>query len=150
KRRDSNHALRGGANGGTIAVTNSKGTVKNFGYLLMKQTGGPKFSIEHPIHQPPYNPSAARLPFDTQNRFKAQNILYTPLVFRSKKMGGLTLESRFHLSSGAPVEEILWLSPFIVDGAGKVAWQAGTEAKFPSTISEKQIQQGAIKLGGQQ
>src|SRR5215211_5714142 len=91
----------------------------------MKQTGSPKFSIEHPIHQPPYKPSAARRPFDAQNRFKAQNILYTPLVFRSKKIGGLTLESRFHLSSGAPVEEILWLNPFITDGNGSVAWQTG-------------------------
>jgi hypothetical protein len=148
--RRRHHATAGGENGGTIAVTNRRGSVKNFGYLLIKQTAAPKFSIEHPIHQPPYNPAPARLPFDSAGRFKAQNILYTPLVFRSKKMGGLTLESRFHLSSGAPVEEILWLSPFIVDGAGKVAWQAGTETKFPSTISEKQIQQGAIKLGGQQ
>jgi len=149
-RRDSNHALRGGANGGTIAVTNRSGTVKNFGYLLMKQTGGPKFSIEHPIHQPPYNPSAARIPFDAQNRFKAQNILYTPLVFRAKKLGGITLESRFHLSSGAPVEEALWLNPFIADASGAVAWQTGSGTKLPDSISEKQIERDAIKLAGQQ
>lgn len=150
KRRDSNHAMRGGASGGTIAVTNRSGSVKNFGYLLMKQAGSPKFSIEHPIHQPPYNPSAARTPFDSQHRFKAQNILYTPLVFRSKKIGGLTLESRFHLSSGAPVEEILWLNPFITDGSGSVAWQTGNGSKLPASISEKQIERGAIKLAGQQ
>ena len=150
KRRDSNHAMRGGANGGTIAVTNRSGSVKNFGYLLMKQTSGPKFSIEHPIHQPPYNPSAARIPFDSQNRFKAQNILYTPLVFRAKKIGGITLESRFHLSSGAPVEEVLWLNPFITDASGTVAWQTGDGAKLPDSISEKQIERNAIKLAGQQ
>ena len=150
KGRDSNHAMSGGANGGTIAVTNRSGSVKNFGYLLMKQTGSPKFSIEHPIHQPPYNPSAAKIPFDAQNRFKAQNILYTPLVFRSKKIGGLTLESRFHLSSGAPVEEFLWLNPFITDGSGSVAWQTGSGSKLPASISEKQIERGAIKLAGQQ
>src|SRR5215207_4048805 len=103
KRRDNNHAMRGGLNGGTIAVTNRSGSVKNFGYLLMKQADRSKFSIEHPIHQPPYNPTAARIPFDPSGRFKAQNVLYTPLVFRSKKIGGITLESRFHLSSGAPV-----------------------------------------------
>ena len=148
--RDSNHAMSGGANGGTIAVTNRSGTVKNFGYLLMKQSGSLKFSIEHPIHQPPYNPSAARIPFDAQNRFKAQNILYTPLVFRSKKLGGLTFESRFHLSSGAPVEEFLWLNPFITDANGSVAWQTGTGFKLPASISEKQIERGAIKLAGQQ
>ena len=150
KRGDSNHAMRGGAGGGTIAVTNRSGSVKNFGYLLMKQTTGPKFSIEHPIHQPPFNPAPARLPFDSQNRFKAQNILYTPLVFRSKKIGGLTLESRFHLSSGAPVEEFLWLNPFITDDTGKVAWQTGDGSKLPNSISEKQIERGAIKLAGQQ
>ena len=149
-RRDSNHALRGGANGGTIAVTNRSGSVKNFGYLFMRQTGSSKFSVEHPIHQPPYKPSAARVPFDSQNRFKAQNLLYTPLVFRSKKIGGLTLESRFHLSSGAPVEEILWLNPFITDGAGKVAWQTGNGARFPDSIPEKQVERGALKLAGQQ
>jgi hypothetical protein len=150
KRRDSNHAMRGGVSGGTIAVTNRSGSVKNFGYLLMKQTGNPKFSVEHPIHQPPYNPSPARNPFDSQNRFKAQNILYTPLVFRSKKIGGITLQSRFHLSSGAPMEEILWLNPFITDNAGKVVWQTGDGSKLPDSISTKQIERGAIKLPGQQ
>jgi hypothetical protein len=106
--------------------------------------------MEHPIHQPPYNPAAARIPFDSANRFKAQNILYTPLVFRSKRIGGVTLESRFHLSSGAPVEEVLWLNPFITDGDGRVVWQTGDGSKLPSSISEKQIERGAIKLAGQQ
>jgi hypothetical protein len=150
KNRVSNHAMRAGVGGGTIAVTNRQGSVKNFGYLLMKQTRGPKFSVEHPIHQPPYNPAPAKVPFDADGRFKAQNILYTPLVFRAKKIGGLTLDSRFHLSSGAPVEEVLWLNPFIVDGAGKVAWQTAEGSKLPNSISEKQIERGAIKLAGQQ
>ena len=145
-----NHAINFGAHGGTIAVTNRQGTVKNFGYLLMKQTGSPKFSIEHPIHQPPYNPTAAKVPFDASGRFKAQNILYTPLLFRSKKLGGITLESRFHLSSGAPMEEILWLSPFITDGDGNVAWQTNDGSPLSNLISEKQLDRGAIKLAGQQ
>ena len=145
-----NHAMPGGANGGTIAVTNRSGSVKNFGYLLMKQVGSPKFSVEHPIHQPPYNPASAKTPFDSQGRFKAQNVLYTPLVFRSRKIGGITLESRFHLSSGAPMEEILWLDPFITDGKGTVAWQTAGGTRLPSSIPDKQIERGAIKLGGQQ
>lgn len=149
EKRQSNHAMRGGANGGTIAITNRSGSVKNFGYLLMKQSAGPKFSIEHPIHQPPYKPTPARVPFDSQNRFKAQNILYTPLVFRSKKIGGITLDSRFHLSSGAPVEEALWLNPFITDGNGKIAWQTGDGSKLPNSIAEKQIERSTIKLAGQ-
>jgi hypothetical protein len=145
-----NHRSSFGANGGTIAVTNNQGTVKNFGYLLIKQASAPRFSVEHPIHQPPFNPAPARMPFDTQGRFKAQNVLYTPLVFRSKKIGGVTLESRFHLSSGAPVEGALWMSPLITDGEGNVVWQAGAGEKFPSSISDKQQERGAIKLGGQQ
>ena len=139
-----------GSRGGTIAVTNRQGSVKNFGYLLIRHSANRRFSIEHPIHQPPYNPAAGRIPFDSAGRFKAQNILYTPLVFHSKKIGGVTLDSRFHLSSGAPVEEFLWLNPFITDGNGKVVWQTGEGGKLPSSISERQIERGAIKLAGQQ
>ena len=141
---------RGGHRGGTIAVTNRQGSVKNFGYMLIKPSRAPRFSIEHPIHQQPYHPAAARVPFDGAGRFKAQNILYTPLAFRSKKIGGVTLDSRFHLSSGAPVEESLWLNPFITDASGSVVWQAGEGSKLPSSIPERQIERGAIKLGGQQ
>src|SRR5688572_6860604 len=144
------HASRAGTRGGTIAVTNRQGSVKNFGYMLIRQSGASRFSIEHPIHQSPYNPTAAKLPFDSSGRFKAQNVLYTPLVFRSKKIGGVTLESRFHLSSGAPVEEVLWLNPFITDGDCMVVWQTGAGSKLPASIPEKQIERGAIKLGGQQ
>jgi len=151
KNRDRNSPLfKGASKGGTIAVTNNQGTVKNFGYLFIKQEASARFSVEHPIHQPPYNPVASKSPFDATGKFKAQNILYTPLVFRSKKLGGITLESRFHLSSGAPVEVILWMAPLITDEKGNVVWQAGETAKFPATISEKQIERGIIKLGGQQ
>ena len=143
-------ANRSGKHGGTIAVTNRQGSVKNFGYMLIRHAGTSRFSIEHPIHQPPYNPTPAKVPFDTAGRFKAQNILYTPLVFRSKKIGGITLDSRFHLSSGAPVEEALWLNPFITDADGKVVWQTGDGSKLPASIPERQIERGAIKLRGQQ
>ena len=142
--------LQGGARGGTIAVVNQKGSVKNFGYLLIKQPGSSRFAIEHPIHQQSYNPTPSQLPFDSVGRFKAKNILYTPLVFNSTKIGGVTLESRFHLSSGAPVEDHLWLSPYITDADGAVAWQMGNESPNPKSISEKQIERNAIKLGGQQ
>jgi hypothetical protein len=148
--RDKEPAMRAGTNGGTIAVTNRPGSVKNFGYMLIKQAEAPRFSIEHPIHQPPYNPRAASVPFDKQGRFKAKNVLYTPLVFNAKKIGDITLQSRFHLSSGAPIEEALWLSPFITDERGDVVWQAGNESKFPTSLSKQQIERGAIKLPGQQ
>lgn len=142
--------LRGAERGGTIAVTNQKGFVKNFGYLLIKQSDSPRFSVEHPIHQQAYNPLPATIPFDSAGRLKAKNVLYTPLVFNSKKIGGVTLLSRFHLSSGAPMEEFLWLSPFITDADGTVAWQMGSDTPTPKTISEKHIERGMIKLGGQQ
>ena len=145
------HTSRAGTRGGTIAVTNRRGSVKNFGYLLIRQSGTSRFSIEHPIHQQQsYDPTPARVPFDSAGRFKAQNILYTPLVFRSKKIGGVTLESRFHLSSGAPVEEVLWLNPFITDESGKVVWQTAGGSKLPASIPEQQIERGAIKLAGRQ
>lgn len=133
--------------GGTVAVTNDQGMVKNFGYLFIKNPEKRRFSIDHPIHQPPFVLTKAKAPFDTDGRFKAKNILYTPLVFRSKRIGGVTLESRFHLSSGAPVEEHLWLNPFITDAKGDVAWQPTNEAKLPATIPGSQSERGIIKLG---
>jgi hypothetical protein len=136
--------------GGTIAITNQQGAVKGFGYLLIKRAGTSRFSVEHPIHQAPFKPVTAPAPFDGAGRFKARNILYTPLLFRSKRIGGVTLESRFHFSSGAPLEEFLWINPFITDSNGTVAWQVTAETKLPETISATQIERGAIKLGGMQ
>jgi hypothetical protein len=136
--------------GGTIAVTNRKGSQKGFAYLMIKRAGGVRFSVEHPIHQAPFKPVAAPAPFDAAGRFKARNVLYTPLLFRSKRIGGVTLDSRFHLSSGAPIEEFLWISPFVTDGAGNVAWQITPETKLPGTISPKQIERDVIKLGAMQ
>ena len=143
-------SARYGSRGGTVAVTNRQGSVKNFGYMLIRQPGSRRFSIEHPIHQPPYNPASAKAPFNSAGYFIAKNVLYTPLVFRSKKIGGITLDSRFHLSSGAPMEQVLWLNPFITDADGKVVWHTGEGAKLPGSIPENQIERGAIKLAGQQ
>ncbi len=93
---------------------------------------------------------SAAAPFDNTGRFKAKNVLYTPLMFRSKRIGGVTLESRFHFSSGAPLEEFLWINPFITDADGSVAWQVTPETKLPATIAAQQIERGIIKLGGMQ
>lgn len=136
--------------GGTLAITNQPGSVKGFGYLLIKRAGTSRFSVEHPIHQAPFKSVPAPAPFDNAGRFKARNILYTPLVFQSKRIGGVTLESRFHFSSGAPLEEHLWINPFFTDSEGKVAWQITAETKLPQTISAKQIERDVIKLGGMQ
>jgi hypothetical protein len=136
--------------GGTIAVSNQHGAQKAFAYLMLKRSGGVRFSVEHPIHQAPFRATPAPPPFDSAGRFKAKNILYTPLVFRSKQIGGVTLNSRFHFSSGAPLEEHLWLNPLITDPAGNVVWQSTNETSLPPTVSQKQIERGVIKLGGMQ
>jgi len=136
--------------GGTIAVVNTNETVKNFGYLLIKRPGSARFSIDHPIHQSPFVLNKSKLPFDAEGRFRAKNILFTPLVFHAKKMGGITLESRFHLSSGAPMEEFLWLRPFVTDPRGEVVWQPTETTKLPATIPDKQTERGAIKLAPHQ
>src|SRR5262249_20017084 len=136
--------------GGTIAVTNQPGYQKGFAYLLLKRAGTSIFSVEHPIHQAPFKPRSTPAPFDAAGRFKARNILYTPLVFRSKQLGGLTLTSRFHLSSGAPLEEYLWINPFITDAEGNVSWQMKPEDPLPPTLPEQQIERGIIKLAPNQ
>jgi len=142
------HAVN--SNGGSVVVTNHKGSQKSFAYLMLNRRGGVRFTVEHPIHQPPFNPVSAPPPFDGAGRLKAKNILFTPLVFRAKRIGGLTLDSRFHFSSGAPMEEFLWLSPFITDGEGAVAWQPSVAAKYPTSIAPTQIERSAIKLAGMQ
>jgi len=101
--------------GGTLAIVNQPGSHKSFGYLLIRRSGSSRFSVEHPIHQPPFKPLAVPAPFDVTGRFKPKNILFTPLVFRAQQIGGVTLDTRFHLSSGAPIEEFLWAKPFISD-----------------------------------
>src|SRR5205814_2504842 len=65
------------------------------------------------------------------------------------EIGGVKLESRFHFSSGAPIDESLWLNPFITDKNGDVTWQA-TNKILPSSISSKQIERGVVKLGARQ
>ncbi len=136
--------------GGTIAVTNLPGSVKNFGYLLIMRPGKARFSIDHPIHQGMFTPVRTPPPFDADGRFKAKNILYTPLVFNAKRIGGITLDSRFHLSSGGPIEEALWMSPFVTDKDGNVSWQATKDVKFQASLPTKQIERGAIRLGGKE
>jgi hypothetical protein len=136
--------------GGTIAVINQQGSQKGFAYLMLKRAGGARFSVEHPIHQAPFKPVAKPAPFDAAGNFKAKNILYTPLVFHSKRIGGVTLDSRFHFSSGAPVEEFLWMKPFIANTDGNVVWQITPDTRLPVSVSPKQLDNGAIKLGGMQ
>src|SRR5262249_27562848 len=93
-KRQSHHSAN--SSGGSVVVTNRKGTQKSFAYMMLNREGGVRFTVEHPIHQPPFNPVSAPPPFDGAGRLKAKNILFTPLVFHAKRIGGLTLDSRFH------------------------------------------------------
>ena len=147
RNRSSHSKQHLGSGGGTVAIINRKGFVKNFGYLLMKQVDEPRFSVEHPIHQPPFDPLPSTGAFDSAGRLRAKNVLYTPLVFNHKRIGGVTLKSRFHLSSGAPMEGALRMSPFITDEKGGVAWQIGEGSYYPGSIPETQIENGVIRLG---
>src|SRR5262249_4793980 len=161
---------------GLLAVTNEQGSVKSFGYLMIRQStglhnaglqnpglhnaglrnpswpeSGGRFSVEHPIHQGAFKPKPATIPFDAQNQFKAKNVLYTPLFFHQKKIGkiGLTLESRFYLGAGAPLEESQWFYPFAIDGDGNAAWSSLKDEKLPASLP-MQTERGVIKLAAGQ
>ena len=148
---------------GLLAVTNEQGTAKSFGYLMIQQ--GPRgqdsrgqdlrgrFSVEHPIHQGVFKPKPAAVPFDAQNQFKAKNVLYTPLLFHQKKIGGaengLTFESRFYLSAGLSLEEAQWFYPFAIDGDGNAVWSSIKDEKL-SVCLPAQTERGVIKLAAGQ
>ncbi len=134
---------------GLIAVVNDQGTAKSFGYLMIRRSAQHRFSVEHPIHQSVFKQKSAAAPFDDKNQFKAKNVLYTPLLFHHKKIGGLTFDSRFYLGAGLPLEESLWLYPFAVDGKGEVIWSAMEDKKLASALPQ-QTERGVIRLGANQ
>jgi hypothetical protein len=138
-------------NHGLLAVTNDRGRVKSFGYLMIQQNSGGRFSIDHPLHQSVFKPGPSVVPFDAQNQFRAKNVLYTPLLFHHKKIGKgeLTLESRFYLGAGLPLEEVQWFYPFAVDGDGNVPWSSLKDEKLPANLPA-QTERGVIKLAAGQ
>ncbi len=135
---------------GLLAVTNNEGTAKSFGYLMIRQPAQKRFSVEHPIHQSVFAPKPAPPPFDEREQFKAKNVLYSPLVFRGKKLGGVTLESRVYLGTGLPLEEALWLYPFATDANGEVVWSAMTDEKLKSQLAVSQCERKIIRLAAGQ
>jgi hypothetical protein len=139
--------------GGTLSVTNDEHTRKTFGYLLIRRRGAQRFSVEHPIHQGAYKPKTAPVEaFDHAEQFKAKNMLYSPLVFRSKRVGKLTIDSRFHLGTGfLNAEEAQWLYPFVTDAAGEIVWASQRDEKLSrSSIPASQIERGVIRLAPHQ
>jgi hypothetical protein len=131
-------------------VTNDEGTAKGFGYLMIKQPARERFSVEHPIHQGVFKPRPAVVPFDASGQFRAKNVLYSPLLFRAKRVGAITLESRFYLGTGLPLEAALWLYPFATNGEGEVVWSAMKDAKLTSHLPAAQMERGVIRLASGQ
>ena len=138
--------------GGILVVTNNDSATKNFAYMVIKKHGEQRFSVEHPLHvtQPVSKPAPSVAPFDSEGRFKARNILYSPLLFRGKRIGSITLESRFHLSTGLPFDDTLWFAPFAVDQTGAVAWLASTDQKIAAQLSPGQWDRNSIRLHNEQ
>ena len=138
------------AGAGHLVVTNDQKSVKSFGYLLIRQTGKAHFSVEHPIHQGIAAPGPEVSPIDPSGKFRAKNVLYSPLLFRARKVGPITLESRCFLGTGRCAEPAMWFAPFATDSDGKVEWDGRTDAKLPSQLAAEQFRQGAIRLAAEQ
>jgi hypothetical protein len=138
------------AGNGLLATINDEGTAKSFGYLMIRQPAQKRFSVEHPIHQGVFKPKPAPPPFDEKEQFKAKNVLYSPLVFRGKKLGGVTLESRVWLGTGLPLEESLWAYPFAVDATGEVVWSAMTDDKLQTQVPASQCERKILRLAAGQ
>jgi hypothetical protein len=135
---------------GLLAVTNRRGTAKSFGYLMLRQAAQQRFSIEHPIHQGVFKPQPATVLFDDRQQFKARNVLYSPLLFNTKRFGQLTLSTRFYFGAGLPLEETQWLYPFAVDGAGEAVWSSMNDSKLARLLPPSQFERGVLKLGAGQ
>jgi hypothetical protein len=129
-----------------LAVTNSQDTQKAFGYLLIRRANRRRFSVEHPIHQTALKPKPATRPFNVKGDFAAKNVLFTPLLFRGKQVGGITFDSRLHLSTGLPLEEAMWFNLFATDANGNVPWLSAKDPKLPPMLLASQIDQRVIKL----
>jgi hypothetical protein len=136
--------------GGLLAVINDEGTAKSFGYLMIRQPGRERFSVEHPIHQGVFKPRPTVAPFDASGQFRAKNVLYTPLLFRAKKIGEITLETRCHFGTGLPLEEAQWIYPFATDSEGNAVWSAMKDEKLVQSLPEAQTEKGIIRLNAGQ
>ena len=138
------------AAGGHLVVTNDQKSVKSFGYLLIRQTARARFSVEHPIHQGIAAAGLETSPIDPSGNFKARNVLYSPLLFRAKRIGPITLESRCFLGTGLCAEPAMWFAPFATDGDGKVQWNGRIDPKLALQLPAGQIRKGTIRLAAQQ
>lgn len=136
------------ADGGVVVVHNDSEKVP-FAYTLMKGREGNSFTVEHPLHfsaDAPVKP-ARQTPYGPNRSFPANALLYTPLLFRGLRAGGIRLDSRLYLSSSRWVEEALWLMPFATTGDGMIAWVSNRDDQFASRVAPAQlVDQGLLRL----
>ena len=134
--------------GGVVVVRNESERVP-FAYTLMKGRQGQSFTVEHPLHfsaEAPMKP-ARTSPYGPNHSFPAQALIYTPMLFRGLKVGGVELESRVHLSSSRWVEAALWKMPFVTTDRGEIAWVSNRDEQFSSRVRPAALtEQGVIRL----
>jgi hypothetical protein len=134
--------------GGVVVVRNDSEKA-SFAYTFIKGREGRSFTVEHPLHfasDAPMKPARAT-PYGPNRSFPASALLYTPMLFRGVRAGGLQLESRFYLSSSRWQEKALWLFPFATSGEGQIAWASNHDDGFPKRVLPAGLtDQGLVRL----
>jgi len=136
------------ADGGVVVIHNDSEKVP-FAYTFMKGRHGDSFTVEHPLHfsaDAPMKP-ARTTPYGPNQSFPASALLYTPLLFKGLRVGGVQLDSRLYLSSSRWVEEALWMMPFATTGNGDIAWVSNRDNGFADRVQPSALtNQGVVRL----
>jgi hypothetical protein len=134
--------------GGVVVVLNESPHV-SYAYTLMKGRQGQSFTVEHPLHfsaDAPIMPARSS-PYGPNRSFPAHALIYTPMLFKDFKAGGVELESRMYFSSSHWVEKALWKMPFVTTATGDIAWVSNRDDKFSTRIQPSAlVDQGLVRL----
>ena len=134
---------------GGVVVVRNESEKASFAYTFIKGREGRSFTVEHPLHFASDAPlkAARTTPYGANRSFPAQALLYTPILFRGARVGGVQLESRFYLSSSRWQEKALWLFPFATSGEGQIAWASNHDDGFQKRVlPEGLTDQGLVRL----
>jgi len=109
--------------GANVVIENDASAPKSFAYMMVSNKKGELFSTEHPLYQGEYaiQPNNEDHSKPTAS-LKPKGLLFSPLIFSSRKIRGVELNTRMHLSVGRPLKENLWMLPFVSDAKGDLAW----------------------------
>jgi len=85
--------------GANVVIENDASAPKSFAYMMVSNKKGELFSTEHPLYQGEYaiQPNNEG-PFETNGVMKPKGLLFSPLIFSSRKIRGVELNTRMHLS----------------------------------------------------